>query len=167
GIKLHLIDELFGRRPRLNLFADHVIFAMVWRFLNQIKPSGHGDFEVSKATLQHPGSNNAFLAVPACVGEAQIHLADSENGGERFGLAGSSAIQAGGRLYRAPPRALSRDRTRHTCKPLYPPSRHRIKSKIVKRFIPVSIRYSDCRRPDAQHSTFGRPRASQRMEPYG
>ena len=98
GIKLHLIDELFGPRPRLNLFADHVIFAMVWRFLNQIKPSGHGDFEVSKATLQHPGSNNAFLAVPACVGEAQIHLADSENGGERFGLAGSSAIQAGGRL---------------------------------------------------------------------
>ena len=51
GIKLHLIDELFGPRPRLNLFADHVIFAMVWRFLNKIKPSGHGDFEVSKATL--------------------------------------------------------------------------------------------------------------------
>src|SRR3989442_10215118 len=97
GIKLHLIDELFGRRPRLNLFADHVIFAMVWRFLNKIKPSGHGDFEVSKATLQHPGSNNAFLAVPACGGEAQIHLADSENGGVASRAAGGPGTQAVGR----------------------------------------------------------------------
>src|SRR2546428_6690143 len=101
--KHHLIDELCGRRPRLNLFADHVIFAMVWRFLNQIKPSGHGDFEVSKATLQHPGSNNAFLPMPACVGEAQIHLADSENARGSFGFTGLPATQRGGRAVQGAP----------------------------------------------------------------
>src|SRR5712691_9925103 len=98
GIKHHLIDELCGRRPRLNLFANHVVFTMLWRFLYKIKPAGHGDFEVSKATLQHPGSNNAILAMPTCIGEAKIHLAGPEDCRERFGLAESSAIQAGGRL---------------------------------------------------------------------
>src|SRR2546425_10391602 len=114
---------------------------MVRRLLNKIKSSGHGDFEVAQATLQSFGLNDALLAMPTRVGEAQIHLAGSENGRKRLGRAGPAEIWPDQRLKRTPSRIFSPDRTRHACKPLRPPSRHGIESQIVKHLIQVPFEF--------------------------